>query len=111
MLNKNWQLENEGHHKKIPQELLKPPFDIVSFLRNKLFQNACLESECERILCGELQYYYVALLYHSKNKIQKTLQSLYNIGTGSWIDSAGHTAKDAKIFIFITNVFVRNNTK
>ena len=48
-------------------------------------ENACVESECERILIESQQYYNLALFYRSKKKLEKSLLALYKIGkTREW---------------------------
>ena len=53
----------------------KEPFRLESLLHD--FDNGCREHDCE-------QYYNLALLYRSKNKIRKALQVLRKMGNGDW---------------------------
>eukprot|EP01083_Nonionella_stella_P053338 141117_1 len=60
------------------------PFAIEDLLDCECV-NACVESECEKLLISHQQYYNLALFYRSKGKLEKALHCLYCIGaTKEW---------------------------
>jgi len=72
-------------YKQINQDLASSaPFYIEDLLDYEV-ENACVESECGRVLAEAHQYYNLALFYRSKRKLAQALKTLHKIGeTKEW---------------------------
>ncbi len=97
----------EKRYNLINQDLSNSAPFFIEDLLDYEYENACVESECEKILIASQQYYNLALFYRSKQKLKKSLNSLYKIGCSKeWIGDV-----DEAINLTISILSLMSDTK